>query len=161
MHEPDPEVLALNADIVAFDEELVTHLQAPQQSFITSSLSYHLDTLLLHLARTITQMNNHGLSHLQLNILVLQQNLKNVEPTALLTRSATYYDFFTDGPEALIERAKEARNEERELGYGFEECRKIIELFYSEGLGSERREVAVQAKRAMEANVLALSEWLY
>jgi hypothetical protein len=47
------------------------------------------------------------------------------------------------------------------LGYSFEQGKKIIELFYSEGEGSERRDVAVQAKRAREARVLELSEWLY
>jgi exocyst complex component 4 len=132
-----------------------------QSSFVTSSLSHLLDTLLLRLSTSITHMNTHGLSHLQLNILVLQQNLKNVEPAALLTRSATYYDFFTDGPDALIARAKQAKEQEREFGYTYAECQKIIELFYSEGLESERRDVAVQAKRSCEASLLALSEWLY
>jgi exocyst complex component 4 len=33
LNDPDPEVLALNADIVAFDEEVASHLQAPQQRY--------------------------------------------------------------------------------------------------------------------------------
>jgi exocyst complex component 4 len=109
-------------------------------------------------------MNTPGYHHLQLSILVLQQTLKNVlpdEPNALLSRSANYYAFFELGPEELIKRAREATEGGSVLGYSFEQGKKVIELFYSEAEGSERRDVAVQAKRAREARVLELSEWLY
>ena len=31
-HEPDQEIVSLNADLVGFDEEVATHLHATQQS---------------------------------------------------------------------------------------------------------------------------------
>ena len=79
----------------------------------------------------------------------------------MLSKSSTYYAFFELGPEELIKRAREATEGGTKLGYSFEQGKKIIELFYSEGEGSERRDVAVQAKRAREATILELSEWLY
>lgn len=45
---------------------------------------------------------------MQLNMLVLQQNLKNIEPeTATLTRSAKYFELFIAGPDAIVAKAKE------------------------------------------------------
>lgn len=180
VHEPDEQVLKLNADIVAFEEELVVHLLPSQQtyvspppvstftlltlwcaSFITSNLSTHYDTNLLSLAPHLTTLNTPGYHHLQLSILVLQQNLKNIDSQANLSKSQNYYAFFELGPEELIKRAREATEGGSVLGYSFEQGKKIIELFYSEGEGSDRRDVAVQAKRAREARVLELSEWLY
>jgi exocyst complex component 4 len=103
-------------------------------------------------------MNAHGCGRLQLNILVLQQNLKNVEPDALLSRSALYFDMFTAGPEAIVQAAK---TQGKELGFTYDEMRVLMELCYSEGLRSERRDVAVQAKRGLDENVLSLSEYLW
>jgi exocyst complex component 4 len=103
-------------------------------------------------------MNANGCGRLQLNILVLQQNLKNVEPEALLSRSALYFDMFSAGPEAIVQAAK---TQGKELGFTYEEMRILMELCYSEGLRSERRDVAVQAKRGLDENVLALSEYLW
>jgi hypothetical protein len=103
-------------------------------------------------------MNANGCGRLQLNILVLQQNLKNVEADALLSRSATYYDLFTAGPEAILQRAK---GEGKKLGFNYDEMKTLMELCYSEAIASERRDVSVQAKRACDENVLTLSEYLW
>jgi exocyst complex component 4 len=123
-----------------------------------TGLSILLDDLLLHFAPKIPVMNPNGCGRLQLNILVLQQNLKNVEPAALLSRSATYYDLCFEGPEAIVSAAREKG---KELGFTYEEMKTLLELSYSEGVQSERREVAVQAKRSLDENVLALSEYLW
>lgn len=45
-----------------------------------------------------------------------------------------------------------------DLGFSYEELKVLVELCYSENLASERREVAVQAKRQLNDQLLALSE---
>jgi exocyst complex component 4 len=103
-------------------------------------------------------MNAAGCGRLQLNILVLQQNLKNVEPNALLLRSTLYFDMFTSGPDSIIAQAKENG---KDLGFSYGEMKTLLELCYSEAMASERREVAVAAKRGLEDHVLQLSEFLW
>jgi exocyst complex component 4 len=126
--------------------------------FIITGLSTLLDALLIHSAPGIPAMNAHGCGRLQLNVLVLQQNLKNVEPNAILSRSAFYYDMFTNGPAAIIDAAK---TQGKNLGFTYDEMKVLLDLCYSEALRSERRDIVVQAERGLEENVLALSEYLW
>ncbi len=95
---------------------------------------------------------------MQLNILVLQQNLKAIEAEAVLGRSAAYFNMFQMGAEGIVERA---RKEGREMGYSLEELKGLVELCYSEGLRSEGREGAVAARKGLGAKVLELSEVLW
>lgn len=103
-------------------------------------------------------MNAAGCRRLQLNILVLQQNLKNVEPGASLARAATYYDLFALGSQEILKRAKE---QGKEIGFGSEQVSVLLRLVYSEALGSERREISVAAERGLAQDELLLSEYLY
>ena len=107
-------------------------------------------------AGQIGAMNLHGCARVQLNTLVLQQNFKNIEYDVLLTRSARFFELFVAGPDAIVARAKEAGSEGLEFSYG--ELKILIELCYSEALASDRREVAMQAKRTMNDHLLQLSE---
>jgi exocyst complex component 4 len=126
--------------------------------FITTGLAPFVDTLLVTGAPHIPVMNSAGCGRLQLNILVLQQNLKNVEANALLLRSTLYFDMFSSGPDSIITQAKENG---RDLGFSYNEMKTLLELWYSEALASERREVAVAAKRGLEDHILQLSEFLW
>ena len=45
--------------------------------------------------------------------------------------------------------------------FTFAELKTLIELCYSENLRSERRELAVQAKRGLDDHILQLSEHLW
>jgi exocyst complex component 4 len=101
-------------------------------------------------------MNRLGCDRMQLNILVLQQNLRNIEPAALLPLSARFFDLFADGPAEVVKRAKE---EQGTLSY--ERLKVLVELCYSEGLASKRMEVAMQAKRGLGEHLLLLSEALW
>ena len=124
-------------------------------------LSQLLDSLLVHKAgASIKTMNLAGCARMQLNILVLQQNLKNIEEgdSVALTRSARYWDFFADGPESVIAWARESQPP---LPFSYDELRLVVELAYSEALLSDRREVAMQAKRELADRLLTLSEHLW
>ncbi|KIW09599.1 uncharacterized protein PV09_00468 [Verruconis gallopava] len=158
VQEPDPEVVALNADIVSFDDILGTCLQAPVRSFVLTGISSLLDKYLISLTPTINAMNLAGAHRLQLNILVLQQNLKNVEPSASLAQSASYYELFTAGADEIVKRAKQ---QGKAIGFTAEQISMLLKLVYSEALASDRREVSVAAERGLAQSELEVSEYLY
>ncbi|KAF1985897.1 hypothetical protein K402DRAFT_394149 [Aulographum hederae CBS 113979] len=163
--DPDPSILLLNAAIVAFDEDVALKLPPAQLNFLRTGLARLIDAALLSMTISrVKEMNLFGCQRVQLNMLVLQQNLKNVETQAgggevELSRSLKYFDLFDQGPESVVRSAREQGREG--LGFGFEEMKGLIELAYSEGCASERREVAVGAKRAADEKVLELSEYLW
>ncbi|KAI9791967.1 MAG: hypothetical protein M1816_003236 [Peltula sp. TS41687] len=176
INEPDPDLLTLNADLVTFDEVVSTYLRPQEHKFIITGLGHLIDTLLVTQAGSIGAMNLHGCERLQLNMLVLQQNLKNIEHDVTLTRSARYFDLFNAGPDAIIAKVKEAAaggegraadgggggggedEGQADLGFGYEQLKVLVELSYSANLASAKREVAVLAKRQLVDQLLALSE---
>ena len=112
--DPDPTILTLNADLLSFDDTLTSHLQPREHTFITSGLAALVDTVLVRNAGTVQAMNRHGCGRMQLNILVLQQNLKAVETTSgdgggedvALGRSARFFALFMEGATSIVNRAK-------------------------------------------------------
>ncbi|KAK3076774.1 hypothetical protein LTS18_012096, partial [Coniosporium uncinatum] len=54
-----------------------------------------------------------------------------------------------------------AKEEKTNCGFSLEEMRALVELCYSEALGSERRDVVVQAERERAEGVLGVSEFLW
>ena len=104
-------------------------------------------------------MNDNGCGRMQLNILVLQQNLKSIEPDAKLARASVFYQMFGDGPDHLLQRVEESRGEN--LEFTEEELKAVLELQYSEGLKSTSRDVNMQATRALEEHVSRLTELLH
>ncbi|KAF2669253.1 hypothetical protein BT63DRAFT_401416 [Microthyrium microscopicum] len=158
LHEPDPEIVSLNAALAGIDEELSTHVAPAAQKFITTGLASLLDALVVAAAQNIQVMNAAGCARMQLNVLVLQQNLKNIEDGAQLRRAAVYFDLFSAGPDAVI---AEAKAKGKEAGFTYEEMQTLLKLCYSENLRSERREVVVAAERGLEDRQLQLSEFLW
>ncbi|KZF19192.1 hypothetical protein L228DRAFT_254478 [Xylona heveae TC161] len=177
VNEADPTIIALNSNLVTFDETISTYVGKREHQFITNSLGRLLDTLLIHSPTRIPVMNMHGCERMQLNILVLQQNLKNIETEddVSLARSSRFFDLFVDGPDAIVERARKAsasasskgpnkdQNQEQNPGleFTYDELKALVELCYSEGLTSERREASMQAKRKLNDCLLGLSEHLW
>lgn len=104
-------------------------------------------------------MNKNGCSLMQLNILVLQQNLKNIEPNGSLQFSAAFFDLFDSGPDGIVAKAKE--NQGKDIGFSYEEMKALIELCYSERLQSDRREVVLQAKRGLDDHLLQINEYMW
>ena len=165
--DPDSTVLTLNADLLSFDDTLTTHLPNREHRFITANLALLVDAVLVRNAAMVGTMNHNGCGRMQLNILVLQQNLKAVEGEGgvALSRSARFFDLFMDGAEGVVQKARDAadanENGGEELGFSLEEMKALVELCYSEGLQSSQREVAVQAKRGLSEHLLVLSEILW
>lgn len=113
--------------------------------------------------RRIERMNSTGCALMQLNVLVLQQNLKNIEDGASLSYAALFFDLFTAGPDAIVARARQyGKNFGLPQGMmGQQQVKKLLEMCYEESLGAENREVGVQAKRKLDAQVLEISEFMY
>jgi len=163
VNDPDPRILSLNADLVSYDETVVRFLREKEISFIRTGLGLLIDSFLVTNARMVTAMNAHGCGRMQLNILVLQQNLKNIEADVSLDRAAKFFDLFTEGPDAVVKQAKE----EKENGTGgkelfsFDELKTLVELCYSEQLSSPERGISEKAKRGMGEHHLQLSEYMW
>jgi exocyst complex component 4 len=166
LNEPDPAIISLNNMLVNFDIEVSTYIPASQYALITRGMGSLMDVYLLSLCRGITAMNAYGCALMQLNILVLQQNLKNIESDAELPYSGLYFDLFTAGPDEIVRRAKKhgkgfgVNGPAGEL-FGYDTVKGLIELWYAEKLRDERRDVNVQAKRQLDAQLLEISEFMY
>ncbi|KAI9677466.1 MAG: hypothetical protein M1817_006420 [Caeruleum heppii] len=168
--DPEPNILTLNANLVGFDEDIKSHLRETEYRYILTPLSPLLTTLLLRHASLIPGMNRHGAALMRLNILVLQQNLKNLDADVSLQRAARYFSLFDQGAEGILRSVRERSgqtggNGEEEGGgsleFSYDELKVLVELGFSEGLASDRREVVVSAKRECGEWVLRLSEELW
>ncbi|KAL4940742.1 hypothetical protein BDV06DRAFT_16267 [Aspergillus oleicola] len=126
-----PAILELNKDLIAFDTNISTYLGPAQRYFITSGLARFIDRVFVSSTHYIWAMNENGALRLQLDVLVLQQNLKNVivelaqnqnpaadgasEETARyheivsLPRSAKFLDWFLEGAVKALDAAKEEK----------------------------------------------------
>jgi exocyst complex component 4 len=163
VNDPDPRILSLNADLVSYDETVVRFLRDKEISFVRTGLGLLIDSFLVTNAGMVKAMNAHGCGRMQLNILVLQQNLKNIEMDVSLDRAAKFFDLFTEGPEAVVKQAKEEKesgNGKKEL-FSYDELKTLVELCYSEQLSSPERGISTVAKRALGELLLQLSEYMW
>ncbi|KAJ5145994.1 uncharacterized protein N7515_000558 [Penicillium bovifimosum] len=124
-----PTILALNNDLIAFDTNISTYLGSIERWFITSGLARFIDRVFVSCTQYIGAMNENGALRLQLDVLVLQQNLKNIiidpagdssnsttdlhlqaaQEVVALPRSAKFLDWFLEGAEKTLEYAKDEK----------------------------------------------------
>ncbi|KAF1966502.1 hypothetical protein BU23DRAFT_517960 [Bimuria novae-zelandiae CBS 107.79] len=164
LSDPDPAIQALTTTLTAYEAELSSYLPPTQFHKVLLGLAQLVDTHLLTLCTSrIKALNSDGCRLMQLNILVLQQNLKNIVEEAELRDSALFFELFSGGADAVVKRAKECGK-----GYGvgnglFTEgvVKGLLRLTYGERLRNERREVGVAAQRDLEAKELEISEYMY
>ncbi|KAL2259323.1 hypothetical protein VTK26DRAFT_7050 [Humicola hyalothermophila] len=115
--EPDPQILSLNAEMVAFDETAARFLREREVRFVRTGLGLLINSYLIaNGPRVVGPMNKRGCERMLLNILVLQQNLRNIEPGdgADLGRARRYYELFERGPDEIVRVAREEGERERE-----------------------------------------------
>ena len=153
---PDPTVLSLNSDLLSSDDTLSTYLPLAEHRFLTAGLAQLIDLLLVADASRIKTMDANGCGRMQLNILVLQQNLKAIEGDVSLSRSSHYYELFAEGADAIVDRIK--KDGAKAVDFTFEEIKHLVELCHSEGLQSTQRESSVQAKKRMAEQLPQLKE---
>ena len=164
--DPDPSILALNADLLSTVDTLSTHLPNTAQKFVIQGLALLIDDFLVSNASLVQHgMSEHGCGRMQLNILVLSQNLKSIEPLSEdrstdLIRSGRYYDLFLEGAGGIVSRARDQAGAGLE-GFDLEELKTLVELWYKEGTESSQREVQVKSQRDLGDRQLVLSECLW
>lgn len=164
VRQPDPPILALNQELVVFDETAATYLRGKEIAFIRTGLGMLINNYLIGKATIASPMNQNGSGRMQLNILVLQQNLKNVEEGVDLARAANYFALFENGADAVILKAKADKGKsigsaQRESNvFSFEELKGLIELCYSEQMADSERGIASAAKKQMAGKVAELQE---
>lgn len=164
--EPDPQILSLNSELVYFDETVVRYLREREIGFVRTGLGLLINLYLVENASMASPMNRNGCGRMQLNILVLQQNLKNVEEGVDLARASNYYSLFEQGPDAIA-KAKDDKDqgEDKALDdsnrFTHEELKALIELCFSEQLANPERGIATAAKRQMDDKLLGLSEQMW
>ncbi|KAF7865978.1 hypothetical protein EAF04_006141 [Stromatinia cepivora] len=176
--EPDPTILSLNADLVAYDETIVKFLREKEINYVRKGLGLLIDTFMVDNASKIQRINKEGGKRMRLNVLVLQQNLKGVEDGVGLVRSSRYWGLFEEGPEGIVGWAKEkggaggggggneaaaaaAAAANDEVKFSYDELKGLVELFFSEPLGSNERGITTVAKRSMGECMLQLSEYMW
>ncbi|KAM3429369.1 hypothetical protein NHJ13734_008194 [Beauveria thailandica] len=167
VREPDPAILSLNLELVTFDETIARYLRAKEVSFLRTGLGLLTNAYLVGNAGMASPINAKGSRRMQLNILVLQQNLKNVEQGVDLARAANYYALLDRGAEAVLEKAQVDRDKKmgEEAGaaqasntFTYEELRVLLELCYSEQVASPDRGLAAAAKRQLADKLQEFSE---
>lgn len=124
-------ILELNNDLISFDTNVSSYLGSTERQFISSGLARFIDQAFVSCTRYIGAMNGNGALRLQLDVLVLQQNLKNIiiEPSpdddqkkektegeqfhevVALPRSAKFLDWFLEGPQKALDHAKEEKED--------------------------------------------------
>lgn len=173
IREPDQQILSLNAELVAYDEITTRFLRDKELRFVRTGLGLLVNRYLIINALATQPMNSRGCDRMQLNILVLQQNLKNIEPGVDLGRAADFYALFQKGPDALVDKVKSEVEARQQAGggaadgegistrYTYDELKTVLELSFSEQVHDPERGVAAAAKRQLNEKVLALSELMW
>ncbi len=177
-----PLILELNNDLISFDTTVSSYLGARERKFITRGLGGLIDRILVADADRIEVMNAYGAQRMGLDILVLQQNLRNIAITAspdpgsdlisvdrdaredaevLLERSAQFYHLFLQGPGKVVEYAKATKSKGEPVGFSYDDLKVLVELCYSEGLRSREREEMLKAKKGMQDSLLWLGEIMW
>ncbi|ERS95737.1 exocyst complex component 4 [Sporothrix schenckii 1099-18] len=185
VNEPDPQILSLNSELIAYDETVVRCLVRDREvDFVRQGLGRLVNAYLVGNAKMVTPMNSRGCGRMQLNILVLQQNLKNIEDGVDLARAANYYALFDKGPDAIVAKAKECKERteaeaaatdaaadaamgadgeaaHRNDTFTYDELKELIELYYSEQLANPERGIENAARRQMGEKLMELGEHLW
>lgn len=122
-------VLKLSSNLITFDSNVASYFGPAECWFMSSGLARFIDQVFVSCTRYIGAMNANGALRLQLDVLVLQQNLKNIivhpsatteqgnagaqqgetPETVALPRSAKFLDWFLEGAEKALDYAKEEK----------------------------------------------------
>jgi exocyst complex component 4 len=141
-NDPDPAILALSRQLLNLDEDLALHLPSTQHKLLVLHLAHPASIALTSFASNITAMDAPaGIGRMHLNILVLQQVLKDVESGSSLQSAADFWSWFNDSPREIIKGV-----ESGELSK--EEGRQLVRLWGS-GRGDAHRVEVEEALKGL------------
>lgn len=126
-NDPDPAILSLSTNLSAYDTAISTRILQPQYDFLTGNLHVLLNASLTShiLLSHIPALDAFGLARAQLNILVLQQAIKSLEPAGSLHKAAEFWALAERGCDAIV-------NEGRNLGYATADLEVLLRLAWDE-----------------------------
>ncbi|KTW31694.1 uncharacterized protein T551_00955 [Pneumocystis jirovecii RU7] len=160
---PDLYLFELNTDLLEYNEQLNSCLQYEEYSFVIYGLPYMIDNLLVLSAENITQMNVLGSKKMLLNIMILEQNLKNIirdVESIKFEKSNYFYEIFKLGPKNLLKKIKESKNV-----FSYDEIKTLLQLQYSEDLTKadevNRPDIIMALKHSLNENLIELNEYLW
>ncbi|KAG5437178.1 hypothetical protein PCANB_001155 [Pneumocystis canis] len=160
---PDLYLFELNTDLLEYHEQLNACLQYEEYSFIIYGLPYMIDNLLVLSAENIERMNVAGSKKMLLNIMILQQNLKNIikdVKNIKFEKSNYFYKIFKLGPKNLLKEIKESANI-----FSYDEIKTLFQLQYSEDLVKanelNRPDITMALKHSLNENLIELNEYLW
>jgi exocyst complex component 4 len=139
-NDPDPAILTLSSSLSTYDAVLSTHLLEPQYKFLTSNPHILINNALTSLATTVPAMDAHGNARMSLNILVLQQSLKSLQPDADLNKAARFYELGALGPDAVVKVGPKE-------GYAVGDLKALVRLCYVEPRDKELGSVDAVASK--------------
>lgn len=130
-----PAILELNNELISFGVSMSAYLGENECGFVTSGLARLIDRAFVSNTHFIGAMNQNGALRLQLDVLVLQQNLKNIivsppgtpkdkdgtttsssAELVALPQSAKFLDWFLDGSDKALQYAKEEKEAFKTMG---------------------------------------------
>ncbi|KAG9725840.1 hypothetical protein KCU73_g13053, partial [Aureobasidium melanogenum] len=142
-NDPDPSILALSKQLLNFDEDLSLHLSPAQHRLLVLHLAHPASIALTSFTSSIPAMDNpHGIGRMHLNILVLQQVLKDIEPSSSLQQAADFWSWFADSPRDMVEAVKQGE-------LSTQEAKELIRLWGS-GKGDVGRVEVEEALRGLD-----------
>jgi len=131
------------------DEMLSYRLPSPQHSLCVTGLSYLIANALIAFASAVPAMDTHGNTRMQLNILVLQQNLKEIESGHVsLEQSARFWELWSEGPQAVVGAVRD--------GLDKDEARGLVRLIFSAPVEEGVAGGGARGQREMEEVMAAL-----
>ncbi|KAJ8608007.1 hypothetical protein MRB53_039913 [Persea americana] len=123
-NDPDPAILKLATDLSIYDTQLTSYVLPHQYAFLTSNLHIVASAALISFSSSIPAMDKFGLARMILNVAVLQQSLKVVQPDATLTQAEKFYRLGNEDCVGIIASGKKA-------GFKTDDLKSLMRLVYN------------------------------
>ncbi|KAK5694467.1 exocyst subunit [Elasticomyces elasticus] len=126
-NDPDPSILELSTALGAYDGVIEGDLLGAQYKFLTRGLGVLGNNALTSapMLGSVGAMDEYGLARMQLNVLVLQQAIKNLDAEGSLSRSVEFLALGEGGSEGIVTKGKSG-------GFDREDLKVLVRLCWRE-----------------------------
>ncbi|KAK4960975.1 exocyst subunit [Elasticomyces elasticus] len=126
-NDPDPSILELSTALGTYDGVIEGGLLGAQYKFLTRGLSVLGNNALTSapMLGSVGAMDEYGLARMQLNVLVLQQAIKNLDAEGSLSRSVEFLALGEGGCEGIVTKGKSG-------GFDREDLKVLVRLCWRE-----------------------------
>ncbi|KAK5680836.1 exocyst subunit [Elasticomyces elasticus] len=126
-NDPDPSILELSTALGTYDGVIEGDLLGVQYKFLTRGLGVLGNNALTSapMLGSVGTMDEYGLARMQLNVLVLQQAIKNLDAEGSLSRSVEFLALGEGGCEGIVTKGKSG-------GFDKEDLKVLVRLCWRE-----------------------------